>query len=191
MSMGRIIGHAGMIFFTAAMVNLAICSGAMAAQNGGKGQASETFDENQVEKQQAEREQQERAKEAEQERAERMQALYDEGREALDEDEFRQAERSFTELVKLNGPQTDAALYWTAYAQNREGKKEAAVATIAELKKRYPQSRWKKDGEALEIEVRSATGAKSNPEAQNDEELKLLALQGLMNSSPEKAMPLV
>jgi HEAT repeat protein len=192
MSMGRIFVRAGLICFTAAMLNLAICSDSMAApQNGGKGQASETFDDNQDEKQQAERERQAQAREAEQERMERMQELYDQGREALDEDLFREAERSFTELVKLNGPQTDAALYWTAYAQNREGKKEAAIGTIAELKKRYPQSRWKKDGEALEIEVRSTTGSKANPEAQNDEDLKLLALQGLMNSSPEKAIPLV
>jgi HEAT repeats/Tetratricopeptide repeat len=117
--------------------------------------------------------------------------LYDEGREALDEDQFREAERSFTELVKMNGPQTDAALYWTAYAQNHEGKKEAALGTIADLKKRFPQSRWKKDGEALEIEVQSSTGGKANPEAQNDEDLKLLALQGLMNSNPERAIPLV
>jgi hypothetical protein len=191
MSMGRVFWRAGMICFTAAMLNLAICSGTIAAQAGGKGQASETLDENQDEKQQAERERQAQVREAEQERAERMQELYDEGREALDQDEFREAERSFTELVKLNGPQTDAALYWTAYAQNREGKKEAAIGTIAELKKRYPQSRWRKDGEALEIEVRSSTGAKANPEMQNDEDLKLLALQGLMNSSPEKAIPLV
>lgn len=192
MSMGRTFVRAGMICFTAAILNLAIGSGAMAArQGGGKGQPAEALDENQDEKQQAERERQAQAREAEQERAERMQELYDEGREALDQDEFREAERSFTELVKLNGPQTDAALYWTAYAQNREGKKEAALGTIAELKKRYPQSRWKKDGEALEIEVRSSTGAKTNPEAQNDEDLKLLALQGLMNRSPEKAIPLV
>ena len=191
MSMGRMIGRTGMIVFTAAMVNLAICSGARAVQSGGKGQASESFDENQEEKQQAEHERQEQAKEAEQERLERLQELYDEGREALDEDQFREAERSFTELVKMNGPQTDAALYWTAYSQNREGKKEAALGTIADLKKRFPQSRWKKDGEALEIEVRSSTGGKANPEAQNDEDLKLLALQGLMNSNPERAIPLV
>jgi hypothetical protein len=191
MSMGRIFVRAGLICFTAAMLNLVICSGALAAQSGGKGQASESLDGNQDEKQQAERERQAQAREADQERMERMQELYDEGREALDEDQFREAERSFTELVKLNGPQTDAALYWTAYAQNREGKKEAAIGTIAELKKRYPQSRWKKDGEALEIEVRSTTGSKANPEAQNDEDLKLLALQGLMNSNPDKAIPLV
>lgn len=192
MSIGRIIGRRAVTCFIAGMLNLLTLSGAIAApQSGGKGQASETVDENQDEKQQAERDRRAQAREAEQERMERMQELYDEGREALDQDEFREAERSFTELVKLNGPQTDAALYWTAYAQNREGKKEAALGTIAELKKRYPQSRWKKDGEALEIEVRSSTGAKANPEAQNDEDLKLLALQGLMNSNPEKAIPLV
>jgi HEAT repeats/Tetratricopeptide repeat len=192
MNMKRAFVRAGMICFTAMMLHLAICSSAVVApQNGGKGPASETLDENQDEKQQAERERQAEAREAEQERMEHMQELYDEGREALDQDEFRAAEKSFSELVKLNGPQTDAALYWTAYAQNREGKKEAAIGTIAELKKRYPQSRWKKDGEALEIEVRSTTGSKSNPEAQNDEDLKLLALQGLMNSSPEKGIPLV
>jgi hypothetical protein len=191
MSLRRAFVRAGMICFTAVMLNQAICSSASAQQSGGEGQASETLDENQDEKQQTERERRDQAREAEQERAERMQELYDEGREALDQDEFRDAERSFSELVKLSGPQTDAALYWTAYAQNREGKKEAALGTIAELKKRYPQSRWKKDGEALEIEVRSTTGSKANPEAQNDEDLKLLALQGLMNSSPEKGIPLV
>lgn len=192
MSMERNLWRAGVICFAALLLNVGIGPNALAAQQGAaKGQSAETLDENQSEKQQAERDRQEEARERERERADRMQELYDEGREALDEDEFQQAERSFTKLVKLNGPQTDAALYWMAYAQNREGKKEAAIGTIAELKKRYPQSRWKKDGEALEIEVRSATGAKANPEAQNDEELKLLALQGLMNSSPDKAIPLV
>src|SRR6266702_2845330 len=178
MSVGRNLVRVGTICFTAAMLNLMIGSGAMAAQQGGgSGLLTESLDEKQDEKHQAERDRQAEAREMEQERAERMQELYDEGREALDEDQFREAERSLTELVKLNGPQTDAALYWMAYAQNREGKKEASLGTIADLKKRYPQSRWKKDGEALEIEVRYSTGSKANPEAQNDEDLKLLALQ--------------
>ncbi len=192
MSMGRVFRRAGFLCLTSAFLSLAIYPGARAGQqSGGEGQSAEAQEENQQEKQEAARERQAEAQAAEQERQDRMQELYDEGREALDEDEFRAAEHSFAELVKLNGPQTDAALYWTAYAQNRQGKKEAALGTIAELKKRYPQSRWKKDGEALEIEVRSTTGSKSNPEAQNDEDLKLLALQGLMNGSPEKAIPLV
>ena len=133
MSMRRTLVRRGMICFTAVMLSLAMRAGALAApQGGGKGQASETLGENQEEQQQAERERQAQAREAEQDRMDRMQELYDQGREALDEDQFREAERSFSELTKLGGPQTDAALYWTAYAQNREGKKDAAIATIAE-----------------------------------------------------------
>ena len=130
-------------------------------------------------------------KEAEQEKLDRAEDLYDQGRDALDEARYGEAEQIFSSLVQMNGPQTDAALYWKAYAQNREGKKEAALASIAELKKRFPQSKWRKDGEALEIEMRSATGGKPNPEAESDEDLKLLALQGLMNSNPEKALPIL
>src|SRR5215470_288304 len=143
----------------------------------------------QREKEQHEREQEK--KDREQERLDRLQELYDDGRENLDDEQYEKAVGKFSQLAQMNGPQTDAALYWKAYAQNREGKKDAALASIVDLKKRFPQSRWKKDGEALEIEVRSSTGGKPNPEAQSDEELKLLALQGLMNSDPEKAIPLV
>jgi len=50
----------------------------------------------------------------------------------------------------MNGPQTDAALYWKAYAENRLGKRDAALATIADVKRRFPQSRWLKDAGALE-----------------------------------------
>jgi HEAT repeat protein len=117
--------------------------------------------------------------------------LYDDGREALDEDRYDKAEAKFDQLAQLNGPQTDAALYWKAYAQNHLGKKAAALATISELKTKYPQSRWKKDGEALEIEVRQGTGPAPRPESQNDDDLKMLAIQGLMNSDPERAMPLL
>jgi HEAT repeat protein len=127
----------------------------------------------------------------EQERSQRLEELYDEGREALDEGQYDQALKRFTELAQMNGPQTDAALYWKAYAENKRGKRDAALATIADLNKRFPQSRWQKDASALAIEVRQNSGQKPNPDAQNDEELKLLAIQGLMNSSPERGIPLL
>ena len=103
------------------------------------------------EEERLEREQEKRDRE--QERADRLEELYDDGREALDDDNYKEAEQKFSELEKMNGPQTDAALYWKAYAQNHQGRKDAALGTIADLKKRFPQSRWKKDAEALEIEV--------------------------------------
>jgi len=70
--------------------------------------------------------------------------LYDDGREDLDEDRYDQAESKFKQLADMNGPQTDAALYWKAYAQNRMGKRDSALSTIADLKRRFPQSRWQK-----------------------------------------------
>src|SRR6202034_3152761 len=44
---------------------------------------------------------------------------------------------------------------------------------------------------ALEIEVRQRSGQAPRPDTQNDEDLKMLAIQGLMNSDPERAMPLL
>ena len=126
-----------------------------------------------------------------QEHAERMQELYSNGRGYLDEEDYGDAVRTFSELAEMNGPQTDAALYWKAYAQNRQGKREAALSTAAELKHRFPQSRWKKDAEALEIEMKQRSGATVNPDSQSNEDLKFLALQGILNSDPEHAMPII
>src|SRR5437879_9190653 len=91
----------------------------------------------------------------------------------------------------MNGPQTDAALYWKAYAENRQGKRDAALATITDLKRRFPQSRWQKDASALEIEVKQSTGQAAKPADESDEELKRLAIQGLMNGGSEGALPLL
>src|SRR5205807_3671690 len=74
---------------------------------------------------------------------------------------------------------------------NRLGKRDAALATIADLKHRFPQSRWQRDASALEIDVRQRTGQATHPETQSDDDLKMLAIQGLMNSDPERAMPLL
>src|SRR5260370_40495917 len=132
------------------------------------------------------REREQEAREQAQEKAERLQELYDNGREDLDEDRYDQAAAKFKQLADMNGPQTDAALYWKAYAENRQGKRDAALATIADVKRRLPQSRWMKDARALGIEVRQSTGHPPHPENQSDEELRMLALQGIMNGRPKK-----
>src|SRR5215467_5063732 len=146
-------------------------------------------------REQEKRDREQEARDRVQERIDRLQERYDQAREALDDDHYEKAAQKFAELAQMNGPQTDAALYWKAYAENRLGKKANALATIAELKSKYAQSRWKKDAEALEIEVHQSTGPSPHPqphlENQSDEDLKMLAIQGLMNSDPERAMPLL
>jgi hypothetical protein len=137
------------------------------------------------------REREQEAREQAQEKVEQLQELYDDGREDLDEDRYDQAESKFKQLADMNSPQTDAALYWKAYAENRMGKRDTALATIADLKRRFPQSRWQKDAGALQIEVQQSNGQPAHPETQSNDELKMLAIQGLMNSDPERALPLL
>jgi hypothetical protein len=143
------------------------------------------------EKRDREQERKQEQRDREQEKLDQMQDLYDAGREALDDGKYQQAEQNFADLAEKNGPRTDAALYWKAYAENQSGKRDTALATIASLKSRFPQSRWKKDAEALEIEVRQSSGHPVNPESQSDEELKTLALQGLMNSDPQRGIQII
>jgi HEAT repeats len=148
-------------------------------------------DQEKRDREQEQRDREQEKRDREQERVDRLEELYDNGREALDDDKYEQARDKFAALAKANGPLTDAALYWQAYAEQRLGQRQAALAAIADLKARFPQSRWQRDAGALEIEVRQGTGQPSRPEAQGDEELKMLAIQGLMNSDPERAMPLL
>ena len=166
------------------------------AQDSQQSQADRDQEKRDREQEQRDREQEKRDREQEkrdreQEERDRLQELYEDGREALDEDRYDRAESKFTELAERNGPQTDAALYWKAYAENRQGKRDAALATLADLKHRFPQSRWQKDASALEIEVRQRSGQAPRPESQDNEDLKMLAIQGLMNSDPERALPLL
>jgi hypothetical protein len=148
------------------------------------------------EQEQRDREQEKRDREQErhdhaQERLNRADELYNTAREALDEDRFDRAEAKFKEVADMAGAQADAALYWKAYAENKQGKKDLALASLAALKGKYPQSRWQKDAKVLELEVQQSTGQPYKTEADGDEGLKMLAIQGLMNSSPDRAMPLL
>jgi tetratricopeptide (TPR) repeat protein len=113
--------------------------------------------------------------------------VYSSAKDALDDGEYDDAIKQFDEIVKLHGRKADGALYWKAYALNKAGNKSQALTMIGELRKSYPKSNWLRDAGALEQEIRGG----GNPENISDEELKLLALQSLMNSDPEKAVPLL
>jgi HEAT repeat protein len=117
--------------------------------------------------------------------------LYSTAKDALDDGEYDDAIKQFDEVIKIHGRKADGALYWKAYALNKAGNKAQALTTIGELRKSYPKSTWLRDAGALEQEMRGATGATVDPQNIPDEELKLLALQSLMNSDPERAVPLL
>jgi hypothetical protein len=117
--------------------------------------------------------------------------LYESGQSSLDRSQWSAALASFTQVAANGGSRADGALYWKAYTLNKLGRRDEAMAAIAELRKSYAKSRWLDDANALEIEVKQAAGQNVSPENQPDEELKLMALNALVSSDPDRAFPLL
>ncbi len=114
---------------------------------------------------------------------------YQRGLSALDSHRWDRAIESFQVVAERKGSDADAALYWKAYAQSRAANREDALSTIGELRHLYPASRWLGDAQALDVEVRAQAGSPVNPGAEADEEIKLIAINSLLQSDPSTAYP--
>jgi hypothetical protein len=97
----------------------------------------------------------------------------------------------FDRVIVQKGPHADAALHWKAFAQFKLGQSQEALATIATLRGDYPQSRYLNDAKVLEADVRATAGQPADPAGIDDDELKLLAIQGLQRTDPAGAVPLL
>ena len=112
---------------------------------------------------------------------------YSSAKQYLERQEYDRAIDRFNQVIEDKGPHTDGALYWRAYAEHKLGKRDVALATLALLQKSYPNSRSIGDAKALEVEVRGNV----SPENTSDEDLKLLALNALINNDPDRAVPIL
>jgi len=128
---------------------------------------------------------------AEEQAASKEEETYDRGTQALDGEHWDRAIEAFDSVVRMAGRKADAGLYWRAYALNKAGRAADALATIAQLRKSAPQSKWLNDARALEMEIRQRSGQRTSPETEGDEDLKLMALNGLLNTDSERALPLL
>jgi len=116
---------------------------------------------------------------------------YRRGRSALDAGRWEDAIAAFNDSAARKGADADGALYWKAYAQNRAGQRDAALATLEMLRAQYASSHWLNDAQALEVEIRARAGAPVSPAAEADEDLKLIAVNSLMQSDPKQALPIL
>jgi HEAT repeat protein len=116
---------------------------------------------------------------------------YDAGTRALDERKYDEAIQRFNAVIDAKGTRADGALYWKAYALNRIGRREEALAAVAALRRDYPQSHWLNDAQALEAEVKQRSGQAVSPSDETNEDLKLMAINSLMNADPDRAIPLL
>jgi len=112
---------------------------------------------------------------------------YDAGTRALDQHHYDEAVIRFDQVINSKSSRADGALYWKAYALNRTGKKDEALATLTQLHRDYPQSAWLNDAQALETEVKQSSGQPISPAQESNDDLKLLAINSLMNADPERA----
>jgi hypothetical protein len=116
---------------------------------------------------------------------------YAQAMRALDQKRWEEALAGFSRVAAERGARSDAALYWCAYTQNKLGHRDEALKIIGEIRRQYAQSRWLNDAKALEVELLAAAGRPVEPAQTADEDLKLMALNGLMQNDPERATAMI
>jgi VWFA-related protein len=110
------------------------------------------------------------------------------GTRAINESRWTDAVAIFSNVIQQRNAHADGALYWKAYAENKLGETQPALDTCGELRRDYPRSRWIDECGALEIEIRSKNNQPVQPKTEPDENLKLLALNAMMQKDEPRAV---
>lgn len=121
------------------------------------------------------------------------QTPYDEGQKALREQNWTEAADQFRQAIKSDKDNADAAMYWRAHALYKAGRQKEAKRQVTTLERKYPDSRWLKEAQVLQIEhgdPGQALATTADGSAM-DEELRMFALVQLMERDPDRALPLV
>jgi hypothetical protein len=145
---------------------------------------------------------------------------YTTGTRAMDEHRWQDAVSAFDKVISEKGKRVDAALYWKAYSLNKLGKAPLAIATCDQLHSQFADSAWNKDCTAISVDVqvdpkvvaaddrrvridrvhpyvriapvRPDMGERDSGVTRgSDEDLKMLALNSLLNRDPATALPLL
>jgi len=117
--------------------------------------------------------------------------LYRSGKSQLEDRDWDDALKYFNRVIEIKGSRADAAMYWKAYTQNRLGHRTEALSTLADMMRVHPQSRWLDDARALEVEVKQSAGQPVSLESEADEDLKILAVNGMIHTDPDRAIPVL
>jgi HEAT repeat protein len=123
--------------------------------------------------------------------------LYWQGHEALKKSDWSAALKRFADLeqqLRNKEPQSaDAAIYWQAYTLVQAKRNTEAKTTVERLHHDFPNSRWNKDADALvrqtQVPTKIDNGAHDSQSA--DEDIAEIAVEGLLNAPPERALPLL
>jgi hypothetical protein len=142
---------------------------------------------------------------------------YGAGTKAMNEQRWQDAVTNFDRVIQSQDKKTDAALYWKAYSLKKLGNAQASVSTCDMLRARFAASSWNSDCSILNIQTQvneqvslalsqmpptPSIDVLSTPSIDMegvghvrtrtpDEDLKILAMNSLLNQDPAKAVPLL
>lgn len=116
--------------------------------------------------------------------------LYSQARGFIDRNQYDRALSPLDRVISAKAERADAAMYWKAYTLYKLARRDEAVSTVNQLAKEFPQSAWLRDARALEVEIKQSAGQPVGTDTADDD-IKLLALQGIMRSNPDTALPVI
>ncbi len=136
---------------------------------------------------------------------------YRDAQSALDQARWEEAAQRFASVADQKNADSDAALYWKAYAEEKLGRKSEALQTLRSLRSTYPRSVWLDDADALEVALTGSAPRVSGPVTAGprtaepttagpvvagagstaEEDLQLYALDGLMQMDSARALPIL
>jgi len=122
--------------------------------------------------------------------------VFRQGRDQIEDENWNGAAATFISFVTdyPKHKDVDAALYWTAFALKKQGKFVEADRQLERLIREHPRSNWLDDARAMRVEIAGQTGNSQVVEREldkNDLEIKMIALQSLFQSNPERAAAFV
>jgi HEAT repeat protein len=122
--------------------------------------------------------------------------LFRAGRDMIENEEWAKAAETFRNFISTypRDNDVDAALYWYAYALKRQGEPREAAKILDRLIKEHERSGWREEAHAMLTELAPALGQThiiDDALGNENEELKIIALQSLFDSDPERALGFV
>lgn len=118
--------------------------------------------------------------------------IFKEGRDMIEAQNWQRAAEKFNDFIKgyPKDKDLDAALYWFAYAKQKQGFKEDAATPLKRLIERFPASSWRREAEALLV-VMGYQNVVTDINNSDNCEIKVLALQSLFQADEERAITIV
>ena len=118
--------------------------------------------------------------------------IFREGRDLIESQQWQEAAKKFDGFINEfpKDRDIDAALYWYAYALQKQGKKDEAATPLTRLIKNFPNSSWRREAEAMLVVIGRGEAIQQALD-KNNCEIKMLALQSLFEADEDRAINFV